>query len=186
MAIVCRLSLPAPLISDLLNSFTETRSLPSFKASYSCCNLLAAWVVVQDQWHVNLCGKKTYFERLLSLLSHVEIFIWISLLWVTLPHIYCNITECSTGLNNCIIRLRYLRIQYSWEEQTGRSYSCWNIKYDMRLITNQVGKPKTHAIFYPFSMSSWIIGLFTEFWKYTDKSLTSEMYVNNKLRKRST
>ena len=62
-----------------------------------------------------------------------------------------------------------MHIQFSWVEQTGGSYSCWNIKSYMRLITNQVGKPKSQYMFYPFSMSLWITRLFTAFWNYGQK-----------------
>ena len=68
--------------------------LPSKLHTLVATCLLPEWLFkISDM----LTFVETYFERLLSLLSHVEIFIWISLLWVTLPHIYCNITECSAG-----------------------------------------------------------------------------------------
>ena len=68
--------------------------LPSKLHTLVATCLLPEWLFkISDM----LTFVETYFERLLSLLSHVEIFIWIFLLWVTLPHIYCNITECSAG-----------------------------------------------------------------------------------------
>ena len=45
ISLVLRLSSPALFLSNFLSWATDTRSFPSFKDWYSCCNLLPTWKV---------------------------------------------------------------------------------------------------------------------------------------------